>query len=203
MYNFIFTRPVDGDIALHSSKTNLFNAYDIDNSSPVGLSRTVTVSEKVTNEFTWNFPESLKQFEKVIGSVAVPFLADAPIVADFKFTQSADQNFQNSIDKLFSMSYVVNVPERSNVRVSASYEHIKGISMDYTASSEITDSSTNATGEMIRRHLNYLAFDGTIVVIKENSVIAQIKGTMVASVGVNGQLFVDGQTVALQTVPDK
>lgn len=43
----------------------------------------------------------------------------------------------------------------------------------------------------------------TIVEVKENSVIVQIKGTMhmVASVGVNGQINVDGKAVVIQRLP--
>lgn len=53
-----------------------------------------------------------------------------------------------------------------------------------------------ATGEMIRRHLDFLRFDGTIVEVRKHSVITQITGTMVGSVGVRGQLSVGGKTVA-------
>lgn len=208
MYDFVFTPPMEGVIAQHTSKKDLIDSYDINNDSPATLSRTVKVSEKITNEFAWGLPQSLRAFAHVTGSAGIPFLAEGKAETGFDLTVGANENWKKSEEKLFEMSYLVSVPPNTNVRVSAWYELIKGISMEYTARTEITATTSRittfddlvtdarATGEMIRRHLDFLKFDGTIVEIKEHSVITQITGTMVASVGVRGQLNVDGKTVA-------
>lgn len=78
-------------------------------------------------------------------------------------TLTANQNWKNSIEKTFTMSYDVKVPAHTNVKVSAWYDLIKGIRVDYIASTEITVirltvfddivQQSPATGEMIRKQL--------------------------------------------------
>lgn len=207
MYDFSFTRPLDEQIALLTSKKDLIDSYDINNPSPGSLSRKVTVSSKVTDEFSWGFSESLKSFAKITAKAGIPLIGEVETELGLETNYEAKQEWKNSVEKTFELSYEVSIPPHTKVTISAWYDLIKGIRMDYTATSEISGKTSRisifddvvddspATGEMIRRQLDYVKFDGEVVQIKEFSVITRIKGTMVASLGVRGQLNVDGDTV--------
>ncbi|XP_037047337.1 uncharacterized protein LOC119082082 isoform X2 [Bradysia coprophila] len=207
MYDFVFVQPLEDELARRTSKKDLIDSYVINNESPGTISRIVKVSEKVTNEFSWGLSQSLKVFSKVTGKAGIPFLAEGEVETGFEIDVAANQNWKNSVEKTFEMSYDVQVPKDTRVTVSAWYDLIKGISMDYTATARITGSTarvtifndivrdTSATGEMIRNHLAYSNFDGEIVSVEEKSVIVRVKGTLVASVGVRGRLNVNGETV--------
>lgn len=211
MTNFEFTRPMDEELLKHTSQKGLIDAYEITNDNPGAISRKVTVSEKVTNVFSWGFSESLKAFAKVSGKAGIPFVAEGEVETGFEIEFAANQNWETSVEKTFEMSYDVSILPNTRVKISAYYDLINGISMDYTATSEITGTTsrisvfddivqdTPATGEMMRNHLNYSNFDGEILEVKKNSVIARVKGTMVASVGVRGRLNVNGEIVRTKT----
>lgn len=213
MHDFKFTRPLDQEIAMHTSKKDLIDSYDINNASPGTVSRQVRVSEKVTNDFSWGLAESLKGFAKVKTSAGIPLFGQVEAEFGMEGSFGSKQDWRNSVDKTFELSYNVQLPPYAKVKVSAWYERIQDISMDYTAETEITGKITRisiyddlvpdslATGEMIRRQLEYVSFDGNVVAIKEHSVIAQFKGTMTASVGVRGQLSVNGYTVNTEELP--
>lgn len=163
MSKFVFARPVEGLIAAQTTKKDLIDSYDINNNSPAALSRTISVSEKVTDDFSWGLSQSFKVFAKVSGKAGVPFLAESKVETGFELVVGSMQNWKTSTEKLFSMTYVVNVPAYTNIRVSAWYEKIDDVSLDYTAQTEITGKTTRisifddfvkgapATGEMIRR----------------------------------------------------
>lgn len=162
MYDFKFDEPMDYQIARYSSTQDLIDSYDINNDSPGFVTRTVRVSEKIRDEFSWGFSESLKIFAKVSGKTGIPLIAEGKVEAGFELTVTAHQNWKNSVEKMFELSYTVNVPAYTNVRVAANYVRIKDIQMDYTAKSEITGHATRitvyddvvknqpATGEAIR-----------------------------------------------------
>lgn len=207
MYDFEFLMPLDEVLSKHTSQKDLIDSYEIINTSPGTLSRTVRVSQKVTNEFYWGLSESLKVFSKVSGKAGIPYLAEGEIETSFEIDVAANQNWKNSVEKSFDMSYDVHVPKDTKIAVSAWYDLVKGIRIDYTATAEITGrtarvtmfndivADTSATGEMIRGHLAYSNFEEEIVSVEDNSVIVRIKGTLVASVGVRGRLNVNGDTV--------
>lgn len=186
-----------------SSKKDLIDTYVINNDSPATLSRTIKVSEKVTNEFSWGFSESIKVFNKLTVKAGIPFLSSATIETGFEIGLSANQDWKNAVEKSFEMTYDVQVPKYTQVTISAFYDLVKGIKMDYTATAQITGKTARisafndivrdspATGEMIRNHLAYSNFDGKIVSVEANSVTVQIKETMTASVGLRGRLNVN------------
>ncbi len=214
MYNFEFTEPMDDEIAKHTSEKGLIDAYSINNNSPGTLSRSVSVSESVTDTFSWGFSEKFSIGTKIKATAGIPFLAEGEMETSFSFEIGAKQDTTNSVKKEFQMSYTVKVPPNSSVKISAWYDLIKGIAMDYTATLEITGKTervtifndvvqdTPASGIMIRKHLDLTNFDGKIVEIREHSVIASFKGTMVASVGVRGRLNVNDETVASAPTPN-
>lgn len=213
MYDFQFTRPLDEVISQHTSQKGLIDSYEINNNSPGQISRKVIVSEKIRDEFSWGLSQSLSSFAKVSGSTGVPYLASAEVEVGFEVDLGAHQDWTSSVEKSFELSYDVTVPPHTKVKISAWYDLIKGISMDYTATTEITGKTTRITvyddlvdetpaaGKMILSQLDYSKFEGKIVEIKEHSVIVQIKGTLVASIGVRGQLSVNGSTVEKSDVP--
>lgn len=207
MYDFEFVSPDSDALARHTSQKGLIDSYEINNDSPAEVSRSIKVSEKITNEFSWGFSESLKTFSKVSGTVGIPFVVEGRVEAGFELNVEANQNWKSSTEKSFEMGYDVKIPANTRIRISASYDLINGISMDYTATTEITGKTvrftifndlvmdSSATGEMILGHLKYSDFDGEILEVRPNSVIARIKGTMIASLGVRGKLNVDDKTV--------
>lgn len=207
LFDFQFTKPLEEELAKHTSQIGLIDAFVVDNDSQGSASRKITVSEKVTNEFSWGLTESMKVFSSVTGKVGIPFIAEGEISTGFELNFAANQNWRSSEEKTFEMSYDVSVPPKSQLKISAWYDLVKGISMDYTAMAEINGrtprvsifddiiSDTPATGEMIRNHLFNSGFDGEIIEIKTESIIARIKGTMVASVGVRGRLNVNDVAV--------
>lgn len=213
MYDFQFTRPLDEVISQHTSQKGLIDSYVINNNSPGSISRKVIVSEKILNEFSWGLSESLSAFAKVSGSTGVPFLASSNVEVGFAVDLGAHQDWSSSVEKSFELMYDVLVPPHTKVKISAWYDLIKGISLDYTATTEITGKTTRITvfddlvddspaaGVMIRNQLEYSKFEGKILKIKEHSVIAQVTGKLVASIGVRGQLSVNGSTVKKSDVP--
>lgn len=207
MYDFKFTRPPGDELAKHTSQKAMIDAYTINNNSPGTVSRAVKVSEKVKSEFSWGLSESLSLGSKVKGKAGIPLIAEGEVEASIDIEVGSNQDWTTSEEKSFEMSYNVNIPANTQVEISAWYDMIKGISMEYTATFEITGKTsrisvfndivpdTPATGLMIRNHLKYMNFDGEIVAIKDDRVIAKYKGTMTASVGVRGRLNVNGETV--------
>lgn len=203
LFDFQFTKPLEEELAKHTSQKGLIDTYVVDNNSRGSLSRKITVSEKMTNEFSWGLHESMKVFSTVTGKVGVPFLAEGKVSAGFELNFAANQNWRSSEEKTFELSYDISVPPNSQLKISAWYDLVRGVSMDYTAMAEINGkisrvsnfddiiTDTPATGEMIRDHLFNSGFDGEIIEIKKESIIARIKGTMVASVGVRGRLTVN------------
>lgn len=213
LYDFKFTKPTSKQLAEHTSQKGFMDSQEILNDSPATIYRTITVSEKITNEFSWGLSQSYEAMTKITGKANIPLIASTTVEVGLTFSLGANQNWKSTNEKLFQMSYQVNVPPHSSVKVSAWYDLIKGISIPYTAESEITGKTTRittfddiiddspATGKMIHNYLQYTHFEGTLVKINEFSVIMRTKGTMLASYGVNGQIGVDGKSVTKQATP--
>ncbi|KAJ6639868.1 hypothetical protein Bhyg_12615 [Pseudolycoriella hygida] len=213
LYDFEFSQPDAADLSGHTSQRGLIDAYTVNNDSPATLSRKIVVSEKITDAFSWGFSNSFKTGVKMSASVGIPFLGDSSIETSFEFDRTNNEQTTSTVEKSFEMSYDVSIPPHSKVTISAWYDLIKGIIMDYTAKAKITGRTKRVTvfddlvddapanGEMIVNHLKYLEFNGIIVQADEDSVIVQTKGTMVASVGVRGVLNVNGKIVAEDSKP--
>lgn len=211
--NFEFSPPSDELLASHTTRKSLRDSFTINNNSPAEISRVITIADEITNEFSWGFSETLKAGTKITGSAGVPILAEGKVEVSLDLQFEANQNTKSSQKKTFQMSYDVKIPQNSQVTISAWYDRIDGISLDYTATAEITGNivritvyndrvkDSSATGEMIRSQLDVSNFDGTIVEVKDNSVIAKIRGTMTASVGVRGQLDVNDASVYRTEMP--
>lgn len=207
MTNFQFTRPIADELARHTSRKALIDEYTINNNSPATVRRAVEVSQTVRNEFSWGLSQSIKNALKVKGKVGIPFLAEGEIENTFEVGFGAKQDWKTAEDKTFKMSYDVNVPANSAVKISAWYDQIKDMRMDYTARAEVTGRTkritvfddivqdVEATGEMIRKQLESSGFDGKILETKEDSVIVEVKGSMTATVGVRGRLNVNDDSV--------
>ncbi|XP_037034231.1 uncharacterized protein LOC119073010 [Bradysia coprophila] len=208
MDDFQFVRPIADELAKHTSQKALMDEYTINNPSTASVRRTVEVSQTVRNEFSWGLSQSIKNALKVKGKVGIPFLAEGEIENTFEVGFGANENWKSGEDKTFKMSYEVSVPPNSTVKISAWYDHIKDLRMDYTARAVITGKTQRitvfedivqdvpATGDMIRKQLESSGFDGTILEIKNDRVIVRVKGSMVATVGVRGRLNVNNDTVA-------
>ncbi|KAJ6649525.1 hypothetical protein Bhyg_04761, partial [Pseudolycoriella hygida] len=184
IYNFQFTRPPGDELAKHTSQ-----------------------KEKITNEFSWGLSQSFSFGTKLKGKAGVPFVAEGEVETSFEFEVGANQDWSKKEEKSFQMTYDVTIAPNTQVEISAWYDLIKGLSMEYTATFDITGRTsrvsvfddivddTPASGLMIRNHLQYSNFDGEIVEVREDRVIAKYKGTLTASIGVRGRLNVDGKTV--------
>ncbi|XP_037050144.1 uncharacterized protein LOC119084321 [Bradysia coprophila] len=207
MDNFQFVRPIGDELAKHTTEKALIDEYTINNNSPASLRRAVEVSQTIRNEFSWGLSQSIKNALKVKGKAGIPFLAEGEIENTFEVGFEANENWKSGEDKTFKMSYDVSVPPNSEVKISAWYDRINDLRMDYTARAEITGKTKRitvfddivqdvaATGDMIRKQLESSGFDGTILETKNDRLIVRVKGSMVATVGVRGRLNVNGETV--------
>ena len=105
------------------------------------------------------------------------------------------------------LSYTVSVPANSAVTISAWYERVEGLTLNYTAEAEVTGlgkriSKYNDIVEnipvdsaIIREYLKNSKFESQIVRITNNSIVYRVEGTVEATFGTKGQLAVNGKAV--------
>ncbi|KAJ6649524.1 hypothetical protein Bhyg_04760 [Pseudolycoriella hygida] len=171
IYNFRFARPPGDELAKHTSQKSLIDSFTAYNNNSAASRRIVTVSEKITNEFSWGLSQSFSIGTKLKGKAGIPFVAEGEVETSFDFEVGANQDWSTKEEKSFQMSYEVGIAPNSQVEISAWYDLIKGLSMEYTATFDITGRTsrvsvfddvvddTPASGLMIRQHLEYSNFD--------------------------------------------
>ncbi|XP_037043208.1 uncharacterized protein LOC119079412 [Bradysia coprophila] len=200
-------QPFEEELEEHASPKALIDEFTIDNDSPATVSRKLEVAETVTDEFSYGFSQSIKNAIKITGSVGIPLVAEGKVEATFEVGLGANQNWKTSTDKTIKMSYTVNVPEHSEIKISGWYDLIKDLNMDFTATVEVSGKTQRvnhideivhnvpAPGDMIRKQLENSGFEGDILETKSDCVIVRVKGKMAVTAGVRGRLDINGETV--------
>ncbi|XP_037043207.1 uncharacterized protein LOC119079411 [Bradysia coprophila] len=204
--NLQFDEVPEDMIKKHTSQQALMDAIKIENNSPGTSSRLVQVTQIVKNEFSYGFKQSIKTAFKVSGSVGIPLVAAGEIENKFEVELGANQNWKSSTSKSVLMVYDVKVPAYTNVNVSGWCDIIKDVRMDFKATVQVYGKTQRvtqyddivhdvpATGDMIRKQLEYTGFEGDILETKSDCVVVRVKGEMTATVGVRGRLTLKGES---------
>lgn len=206
--NFEYMRPNPDQLANKTHKVSLIDSYDIVNTSPGEVTRTVTLRKKITQEFLYTNSLETKAFGHITTTTKggePPAEMEIGTESGGDITIVMNHGNTKSTEKTFDLSYTVTVPPNSSVTISAWYERIQGIAVNYTAETEITGigkriskyndivENSPVDSSLMREYLANSKFQGKVIRITEYSIVYRIDGIMTATLGLHGQLGVSGK----------
>jgi len=205
---FLFTPPSVEFGGGNVTKKDLVDTFIITNNSSAKVQRELVVSETITDEYDFGFEEKLR----VMASVSVKVTAKIPGVADVETegkievegTFTNHEEWKHTKEKKLQLSYLVEVPQFSSVVISAYYEKVEDLTLEYTAEMEVRGTAEGLTQDydiiadrpitsaQISEQWNHLGINGDIINATETTIVVELTGTMTASIGIKGVIGVTG-----------